>query len=179
MLTVLFALLNFIAFSQTRYFTKTGVISFIAGTPVEDIDGVNKSASCVIDVPTAQVEVALLVKGFEFKRGLMQEHFNENYLESEKYPKAFFKGKINDLAKIDFKQDRKYEVTSIGILDMHGVKKEIEVPVAFVIEKGLPTATIDFNVVLADYKIEIPSAVRDKISKTATIKAVFDLKPLR
>jgi len=178
-LTTLFVIITFIGYSQTRYFTKTGVVSFSAGTPVEDIDGINKSASCVIDIPSTQVEVAVLVKGFEFKRGLMQEHFNENYLESEKYPKAFYKGKINDLTKVDFKKDGKYEVSSTGTLDMHGIKKEIEVPAVFVVEKGIPTATINFSVVLADYKVEIPSAVKDKISKTAAINVVLDLKPLK
>ncbi len=176
--TLLICSIALVSFSQARYFTKTGVASFSAGTPVEDIDGVNKSVTSVIDVASAQVEAALLVKGFEFKRGLMQEHFNENYMESEKYPKAFYKGKINDFSKIDFKKDGKYEVTSKGTLEIHGVKKEIEIPVVFVVNKSLPTATINFTISLEDYKVEIPSAVKDKISKTAAIKVVLDYKAL-
>jgi len=176
--TILIMLVTISSFSQSRYITKTGILSFSAGTPVEDIDGLNKSALSVIDVATAQVEVAVLIKGFEFKRGLMQEHFNENYMESEKYPKATFKGKIEDFSKIDFKKDGTYEVRSKGTLDLHGVKKEVEVPVTFTIAKGLPSATASFSIVLEDYKVEIPGAVKDKISKTAAVKLTLDYKPM-
>ena len=77
--------------SGQKYFTKTGQISFNANTSIEKIEAINKSASCVMDVETGKIEFGVLVKGFQFEKALMQEHFNENYLESSKFPKATFK----------------------------------------------------------------------------------------
>ena len=86
-------LISATGFTQNRYFTKSGNIVFNAGTMLEDIEGVTNTSSSVFDANTGQIEFAVLIKGFEFKRALMQEHFNENYLESDKFPKSIFKGR--------------------------------------------------------------------------------------
>jgi hypothetical protein len=157
------------SFAQKRYFTKTGSISFRAGTAIEDIDGINKSSTCVFDVTTGAIQFMLLVKGFEFKSALMMEHFNENYMESEKYPKSTFTGKITNLDKINFQKDGTYSATVKGILELHGVKKEVETTGTFKVTGETVLSNADFSVVLEDYKIEIPGLVKDKISKTAKI----------
>ena len=157
-------------FSQKRYFTKTGHISFTAGTALEDIDGDNKAASSVFDAATGQIEYAVLIKGFEFKRALMQEHFNENYLESDKYPKSVFKGKIVNLDKINFQKDGTYQATIKGTLEIHGTKKEIETSGTMKVNGETVQAIAAFTVLLSDYNISIPGLVKDKISKTATVK---------
>lgn len=157
-------------FSQKRYFTKTGQINFAAGTAAEDIDGINKAATSVFDATTGQIEFAVLVKGFEFKRALMQEHFNENYMESDKFPKSVFKGKIVNIDKVNFQKDGSYPVTVKGVLDMHGVKKEVETTGALKVTGEAVHSDATFTVLLADYKIAIPSLVKDKISQTVTIK---------
>ena len=158
-------------FGQVRYFTKTGNVSFQAGTALEDIDGANKSTTSVFDAGTGQIEFALLVKGFEFKSALMQDHFNENYMESGKYPKSVFKGKITNIDKVNFKKAGEYPVTVKGTLDMHGVQKEIETAGVFkVLNDETVTSTATFTVTLEDYKIAIPGLVKDKISKTAKIQ---------
>ena len=90
---IFFMVVNVI--SGQKYFTKTGHISFYSDTPLEKIEGHNKSSNCVLDVATGKLEVATLVKGFQFEKALMQEHFNENYMESDKFPKAVFKGQID------------------------------------------------------------------------------------
>jgi polyisoprenoid-binding protein YceI len=164
--------------AQKRYYTKTGVISFKAGTAVEDIDAVNKSVSSIIDIVSGQVEVAVLIKGFEFRRGLMQEHFNENYLESEKFPKATFKGKIDNISQLDFKKDGQYALMAKGTLEIHGVKHEVSVPVAITIVSSQLSADAAFQVRLEDYKVEIPGAVKDKISPAVSIKVAGDYKAL-
>lgn len=164
--------------NQSRYFTKTGTISFSAGTSLEDIDATNRSVTSVVDISTAQVEFAVLIKGFEFKRGLMQEHFNENYLESEKYPKSIFKGKIEDVSKVDFTKDGKYPVKITGILDMHGIKKEIAALGTFTITGGSISSDGTFIISLEDFAIKIPAAVKDKISPTVTIHVKCNYKPL-
>jgi len=158
------------AFTQNRYYTKTGTISFTAGTSLEDIDAINKSVTSVFDISTGQIEFAVLIKGFEFKRGLMQEHFNENYLESDKFPKSIFKGKFGELSKINFQKEGSYPTTVTGILEIHNVKKEVRVTGNVIVEKGTISATAAFNVLLEDYDIKIPGAVKDKISPTVNIK---------
>jgi polyisoprenoid-binding protein YceI len=158
------------AFAQKRYFTKSGNISFNAGTALEDIDAVNKSVTCVFDATSGQIEFAVLVKGFEFRRALMQEHFNENYMESDKYPKSTFKGKITNIGTINFQKDGSYPATVKGTLEIHGIKKEIESTGTLKVSGENVLATAEFTVLLDDYKIAIPGVVKDKISKTATVK---------
>jgi hypothetical protein len=157
------------SFGQTRYFTKAGVVSFKAGTALEDIEAINKSTTAIFDAGSGQIEIMLLVKGFEFTRALMQEHFNENYMESDKYPKASFKGKIMDIDKVDFQKEDSYKVTVKGILEIHGIKKEIETTANLKINNKTVLSTATFRIVLSDYNIKIPDLVKEKISKTADI----------
>ena len=159
-----------LSFAQAKYFTKTGTMSLNAGTGVEEMEGINKSVTSVFDATTGQMEFALLIKGIEFKRALMQEHFNENYMESDKFPKSSFKGKITNLASINFSKDGTYPVTVKGIMEMHGVKKEMEATGIFKVVGQTIVATSNFTLVLADYKIAIPNVVKDKIAKTVKIK---------
>lgn len=171
-LVLMASLMLHAGFSQKRYFTKTGTVSFRAGTAVEDIDGINKSATSVFDATTGQLEFALLVKGFEFKSSLMQEHFNENYMESDKFTKSVFKGKITNIDKVNFSADGVYPVTVSGSLEIHGVKKDIETTGSIKVSGDAVKATAEFNVALADYAIDIPGLVKDKISKTAKISVL-------
>jgi polyisoprenoid-binding protein YceI len=97
------------------------------------------------------------------------EHFNENYMESNKFPKAVFTGKITNLDKINFQKDGTYPVTVKGTMEIHGVKKEMEATGTFKVSGENVLVNADFSVALADYNIEIPSLVKDKISKTAKI----------
>ena len=179
LIVVVLFVLTLPVFSQKRYFTKSGQINFAAGTAVEDIDGINKSTTSVFDAVSGQLEFAVLVKGFEFKRALMQEHFNENYMESDKYPKSVFKGKITNIDKVNFQKDGSYPVTVKGVLDMHGVKKEIETTGTFKVAGEAVHSDAAFTVLLEDYKIAIPSLVKDKISKTVTIKVNCNYNVLR
>jgi hypothetical protein len=167
------------AFTQKRYFTKTGTISFEAGTSIEDINAVNKSTTSIFDVATGQLEFAVLIKGFEFKRALMQEHFNENYMESDKYPKSTFKGKITNLDQINFQKEGKYPVTVQGVLELHGVKKEVDAKGQFTVAGDAINGTAAFTIALADYNIEIPGVVKDKISKTVNITVNCSYTPLK
>jgi polyisoprenoid-binding protein YceI len=164
--------------AQNRFFTKTGTIAFTAGTPLEDIDATNKSVTSIFDASTGQIEFAVLVKGFEFRRDLMQKHFNENYLESEKFPKATFKGKFDDVTKINFKKDGSYSIAVKGTLDIHNVKKEVEVLGIIQVTNGVISSSAVFKVVIDDYGIKIPGAVKDKISPTVEIKVNCTYKAL-
>lgn len=168
LIAVCFVLPGISAISQ-RYFTKNGTIHFEASTALEDVDAVNKSATSVFDATSGQIEFAVLIKGFEFKKALMQEHFNENYMESSKYPKASFKGKIVNSSAINFSTPGTYPATVKGIMEIHGVKKEITVPGTIKVTSQGAQATAKFNVNVKDYNISIPGIVRDKISPVAKV----------
>src|SRR5215813_6889960 len=96
------------AFAQDRLLTRNGSISFYSKTPLEDIEANTQTALSVLDKKTGQIEFAVLIKSFTFEKALMQEHFNENYLESDKFPKSTFKGQVDDLSKVSFDKDGMY-----------------------------------------------------------------------
>ncbi len=167
--------------AQDKYFTKTGKISFDATTSKspENIDGVNKTAICVLDTKTGNLQFSVLMKGFEFERALMQEHFNENYVESNKFPKSEFKGTITNNASVNYAKDGTYPVKVKGSITIHGVTKEIETDGKIIVKAGKINAVADFSVALADYNIAVPSLVADKLAKTASIKVDCVLEPLK
>jgi len=167
-------------FSQ-RYYTKNGQINFDATSPSspEKIEGVNRSATCVVDAKTGNMQFAALMKGFAFERALMEEHFNENYVESDKFPKAEFKGELKDIDKVDFTKDGTHTVKVKGKLTMHGESKEIETDAKINIQNGKIKATTELKVLLSDYKVSIPGLVADKVSKTAKISIACSLEPLK
>jgi YceI-like domain len=156
--------------SAQNYFTKNGKISFFSKTDIENIDAVNNQVVSVLNAKTASVAFSVLINGFLFKKALMQEHFNENYMESAKYPKANFKGTIADMSKVNFANDGTYNVTVTGDLNMHNVTNKINVPAVIVVKAGKISASTVFKVKLADYKISVPKIVEGNISKTIEIK---------
>ena len=166
-------------FAQSKYFTKSGEISFSASTSIEDISATNNKATCVLDAASGAFESAVLMKAFIFERALMQEHFNENYVESDQYPKATLKGKIVNFSDVDLSKDGTYPVKMTGTLTMHGVTKDVAPKGKLVVKGGKVDALAEFSVLLADYNIEIPGVVKDKISKTVKISTNFWLDPLK
>ena len=157
--------------AQTKlYTTKTGTAWFDAGTGAEDITGTNKSVLSAINPATGDLQFSILIKGFEFWSQLLQEHFNENYMESDKFPKSTFRGKITNIDKVNFKKDGTYPVTVKGTLEIHGVKNEVETKGTLIVKGESVDASSEFIVTMDDYKIAIPGAVKDKLSKTAKIK---------
>ncbi len=173
-----FVLLVAIVFAQTsygqKYFTRSGKISFSSDAALEQIEAVNQKATSVLDSQTGKMEFAILIKAFQFEKALMQEHFNENYMESDKYPKAIFKGAITDLSKVDFGNDGKYQVDVKGDLCIHGITNSVVTAGIITVSKGNISAAADFEVAVADYKIEIPNIVKDNIAKIVEIQVAID-----
>lgn len=167
--------------AQDKQFTKTGKITFDATVPKspENIDAVNKSAICVLDTKAGALQFAVMMKGFEFDRALMMEHFNENYVESNKYPKADFKGSITNNAAVNYTKDGVYPVKVKGKLTMHGETKDVEADGKITVKASKINAAADFEVLFKDYKIDIPELVADKVAKTAKIKVDCSLEPLK
>jgi hypothetical protein len=156
--------------AQQKLFAKNGTASFFSKASLENIEAKNNKLISVWDVTTGQIEFSILIKGFEFEKQLMQEHFNENYMESDKYPKAVFKGFIDHPESIIFSADGNYPITVTGILTMHGVAKQIKVPATIQVKNKIISASANFTVVTNDYKIKIPALVADNISKNILIK---------
>ncbi len=162
-----------------KYFTKTGHISFYSDTPMEKIEGHNKSSNCVLDLTTGKLEFGVLIKGFQFEKALMQEHFNENYMESNKFPKATFKGMIDNYSKIDVSKNGKINVKVSGDLTIHGVSKKVSTDGVLTVINGKIDADAQFNIVVGEYGISIPALVREQIAKSVKVKVDVTMDVLK
>ncbi len=173
-LTITLALGFVNAFGQ-KMMTREGYIRFFGTTPAEDIEGVSNQAQSVIDVSTGDMAWQVLMTTFSFEKALMQEHFNENYVESESYPKASFAGRIENIGDLDFDTDGEYDVTLAGKLTIHGVTKDVTANGTITIKDGEALLDVTFDAAPEDYNIEIPSVVRDKIAREfdVTVKAKY------
>lgn len=167
------------ALHAQKYFTRDGKINFVASTPLETIDATSKGTTAVIDASSGALEFAVLVKGFIFEKALMQEHFNENYIESEKYPKATFKGRIVESTAVNWTKDGTYKVNVQGKLNIHGVEKERTIPAVITVKSGKIMASSSFDVAVADHEIKIPSVVQDKIARIAKVQVDVTLAEMK
>lgn len=164
------AFTGFITLQAQTYGTRAGKVSFSSDTPLEKIEAKNESVSAVLDAASGAFQFSLQVKGFQFDKATMQEHFNENYMESGKFPGSSFKGTVTNIKDVNFSKDGAYPVSVKGALTMHGVTKEIVSKGVITIKSGVATATSSFNITCEDYGIVIPGVVRDKIAKSILIK---------
>lgn len=164
--------------AQDKIFTKTGIITFDATASLEKVVAINKKATCIVNTTTGQMEFAVLMKGFEFEKALMEEHFNENYVESDKFPKSTFKGKIDILSQVNFTKDGTYPVTLSGDLTIHGEIKAVTASGSFTVKNGIISGKSEFNILLSDYKISIPSVVKETLSNEVKISVDVTLDPL-
>jgi len=165
--------------AQDRYFTKSGKIEFFSKAPMEDIEAKNKTATAVIDTKTGAIQFAVQMKGFEFQKALMQEHFNENYVESDKYPKAEFKGTITNNSDINYSKPGTYTANVKGKMTLHGVTKDVETTGTIKVAADHLDASSSFSILLSDYNIKIPNIVKDKISNNIKITVDTRLEPLK
>ena len=163
------------AYAQ-KYMTRTGKVTFFSSTPLENIEAFNNETASVLDASTGDFVFQVPIKSFKFEKALMQEHFNENYMESGKYPKADYKGKITDLSKVNFSKDGAYNVTTKGKMTIHGVTKEVELPGSVTVKGNEVTLYSTFKVSPKDYEINIPGIVENKIAKEIEVTVNSILK---
>ncbi len=161
-----------------KYMTKNGFIGFYSHTPMEDIKADNNQVAGVLDTGTGEMVFQVLIKSFHFEKALMEEHFNENYMESEKYPKSTFKGKITNLSSVNFSKNGTYDVTVEGDLTLHNVTNKVNARGTIEVITGGINANSKFNIAPEDYKIEIPSVVREKISKNLEVTVSMKYTPV-
>jgi polyisoprenoid-binding protein YceI len=150
------------------YMTRNGNIKLSSDTPLESIRAENKDVEAAIDLKNRNIAFSLPLKSFKFTRSLMQEHFNEKYVESDKYPRSTFSGSFGET--IPKGQDGSYPVKVRGKLTLHGVTRDVEIPGTFVRKGNVLTGTANFKLNPTDYKIRIPYIVRDKIEKETAIQ---------
>lgn len=154
---------------------KKGKVHFFSASPLEDIEATSGEASVVLNMQDKTVNAKIYQTSFVFKDRLMQEHFNENYMETDKYPISLLRMAI--VEDINLAKDGVQDITLKGTLDMHGVKQEREIKGKLTIAKGMPVrATATFDVKLVDHKIKIPSAVMMNIAEVIKVDVDFALE---
>lgn len=144
---------------------RNGHIRFYSHTPVEDIEANNRQVVSILDPATGELVFNLLIKSFEFKVALMQEHFNENYMESTKYPKASFKGTIANPSGVNLQKDGTYPVEVSGSLTIREISKPVKATGTIEVKNGKVSARSTFLISPSDYNISIPQLVENKIAR--------------
>ena len=163
-----------------KFVTKNGHIKFYSETPIETIEAHNRQVNTALDATTGDFVFKVLMKSFEFKKALMQEHFNENYVESDKYPNATFIGKVVNISQIDFTKEGAYDALVEGDLTIHGETQKISEKGTFTVMPGDKLhGMCKFNVRVADYKIKIPGAVMQNISEILEVTVDVELTKLQ
>ncbi len=160
-----------------RYFSKTGAISFFSKMPIENIEATSNSASTVFDLASGKIQWAVLIKSFEFEKALMQEHFNENYMESSEFPKAKFSGTISNPESLKLDTDGTYIVDIQGALTIHGVTQQLITQATFEVSNGAIKGNSAMKALVADYGIDIPAVSNKNIASEIdiTIAANYEL----
>lgn len=162
--------------AQENYITQEGFIRFYSHTPIEDITAENNKVGSIINAATGEMVFTLKMTDFQFEKKLMQQHFNENYVESDKFPTATFKGSITNHDQVDYTSPGSYNVNVKGDLTIHGVTNMLQTTGTIeVTRKGLKAAS-KFIVQPADFDIKIPGIVRNKIAKEmeVTVKMEYE-----
>jgi hypothetical protein len=152
-----------------------GTVHFLSKSPLEDIEATNKNPIAVYKEETGDIQFAVVMTQFKFKAALMEEHFNENYVESTKYPQATFKGKVNE--KVDLTKDGENKVTVTGKMTLHGVTKDITVD-GTITKKGADLVVDSkFKIKVADYNIKVPSLYVQNIAEVVDVTVNITLEP--
>ena len=151
------------------YMTRNGSISFYSDAPMEKIESHNNQVTSKLDVASGALDFAVLIKAFQFEKQLMYQHFNEDYLESTRYPKANFQGQITNLSSVDFSKAGTYPVTVSGNLYLHGINRKITQKGTLKINGATIKASAQFRITLEDFNIKVPVILKDKIAKTVLV----------
>jgi len=149
---------------QDLYACKNATISLYSEAPIENISATTSSGTSVFNAATGDLIFSVNVSSFKFPKSLMQEHFNSDYMESDKFPKSTFKGKIQE--HIDVTKNGTYPVTAVGELEVHGVTQNRTIPGKISVNNGVITMTSEFMVKCADHHIEIPKLVFHNIAES-------------
>ncbi len=164
------------SYGQEKVLTKSGVTTFEASVPsFEEVKATNKLSGCVLNTKTGEIVGLLMMKGFKFKSALMEEHFNENYMESDKYPKGIFKGKIQSF-NLENLSSNSQDFTINGTMEIHGKSKEISIIAKISRKDNTISLSSNFNLNTDDFGIDLPVLVRSKVAKKVNVQIDYLLK---
>lgn len=175
-LLILVVFISISAFSQNKYITKTGTVNFEASVvSFEEVVAKNNTVTAILNTENGEFASLVLVKGFRFKNALMEEHFNENYAESDAFPKATFKGTIQNFSIENIENTSVYYLN--GSLTFHGKTKSLEkIKIEVSKERNTITLTGSFKVKASEFDIKIPKIVSSKIAKEIEVTFLFELQ---
>lgn len=161
--------------AQDVYSCKGAQISFFSETALENIEAKSNNGVSILTLSKSDILFTVQIKSFVFDKQLMQEHFNENYMESDKFSAATFKGKINE--PIDLTKDGEYKITATGKLTVHGVDQTRTIPGTFKVKNGIINLYSQFNIACKDHDIKIPTVVSQKIAEAVQVTLNAEYKP--
>jgi len=161
--------------AQHKYLTKSGLIQFEASVPsFEEVKAKNNSVTAILNTANGEFASLALIKGFRFKVALMEEHFNENYMDSDKYPKAILKGKIKGFSPHKLtKSVHKHTLTST--LTVHGETKKFDIPILLKKVGNIIYINATFSVTPEEFNISIPKIIRKKVAQKIDVSVNFEL----
>ncbi len=161
-----------------NYMTRNGMIRFYSEAPLENIEAVNRQVSSVINTETGEFVFRVVMRSFNFEKALMQEHFNENYIESHKYPNASFQGRITNIDEINFSVPGEYVAQVEGELTIRDVTRSISKTGTFIVNGEEILGKSTFDIAVADYNIRIPTAVVNNIAEVVEVTVEVPLKKM-
>jgi hypothetical protein len=176
---ILFSVVSVTFSFGQKYYSKTGHVHFLSEAPIETIQSDNQNAFVVLDGATGNFEFSVLIKGFKFVKALMQQHFNENYMESDQFPKSTYKGSVTNWPSVHLDKDGVYNVNTKGDLTIHGITKPFSSPAKLTVKGEVVSVYATLDIVIADFGIEVPKVVRDNISKTVKVTFNADLQRMK
>ena len=171
--------LHFSAIGQNVFFTRTGHIYFISKTDAIDIDANNNQVAGFLDIESGKLQFAVLIKSFEFGLATAKEHFNESYMESDKFPKAVFKGNIIDFDATQFKESGTFDVQVAGEITIRGITKKIEVSGKMKVADEMIHAQSEFELKISDFNISVPELVEHRVAKQLLVKVDMTYSPYK
>ena len=167
------------SWAQSKFIDRAGRASFFSSAPLEDIEAHSNQAVSIFDVQSGEIAASVLMRSFNFRKALMEEHFNENYIESDRYPKATFKGKVSNLSDLDVSKPGKYTLNVTGDITLHGVTRPVQVKAEVTVDKGVLQAKAVFPLKVQDFKIKVPRLVVNNIAEVVDVTVSFSYQPMK
>ena len=161
--------------TQNLYLTNSAKILFFSEARLENIQAESKKGTSILNIASKEIVFKIPITSFIFENGLMQEHFNESYMESEKFPFATFSGKIKE--DHDFTKVGEYKVSAVGKLTVHGVSVERNFDGIIIVTNGKIDLIAEFTMPVADHKIDIPNDKLTNISQNINVKIKATYEP--
>jgi polyisoprenoid-binding protein YceI len=162
---------------QDIYVCKNAKISLYSSAPIEDIKAVTSEGASVYNAATGELDFSVAIPSFQFEKSLMQQHFNAEYMESDKFPRATFKGKIEE--NVDVTKDGSYPIKATGQLTVHGVTQTRTIPGNLLVKNGVITMTSEFMVKCVDHHIDIPQIVFHHIAESIKMNVSATYSPYK